>query len=81
LVYGVDHKDVAPGLIASVGMLGVLTMTGFAVDAFTSAHQAKSPVGGVTELRPEGFSLSPVFALAPGPHGSLMGVLGAGGRF
>jgi hypothetical protein len=81
LVYGVDHKDAAPGLIASVGMLGVLSTVGFAVDSFSSARQASSPVGGITELRHGGFSWSPLFALAPGPDGALTAALGARGSF
>jgi hypothetical protein len=80
-VYGVDHDDVAPGLIASVGMLGVLSTVGFAVDAFTSARQATSPVGGITELERDKFSVSPLFALAPSPDGALTAALGARGTF
>jgi hypothetical protein len=76
LVYGADHKDVSPGLIAVTGMVGVLSTVGFAVDAFVSAHQATSPVGGVTELK-----LMPTFALVPGPDGTFTAALGASGRF
>lgn len=81
VVYGADHKDVAPGLIASVGMLGVLSTVGFAVDALTSARQAASPVGGITALERDQFSLSPLLALAPGPDGAWTAALGARGKF
>jgi hypothetical protein len=80
-VSAIENDDVKPGLIASVGVLGVLSTVGFTVDAYASAEQAESPVGVLGAVRPSGPSWAPLLSVAPDRNGGLAASLGVGGRF
>ncbi len=80
-VSAIENDDVKPGLIATVGVLGVLSTVGFTVDAYASAEQAESPVGVLGAARPSGPTWAPLLSVAPERNGGLAASLGVGGRF
>lgn len=77
---GVSDKDVPVGLIALTGIVGAGSLVAFAVDAFNSDADARSPVGQARVHRT--FSLNaPTLLVAPRRDGGVDGLLSIGGAF
>lgn len=77
---GVSDKDVPVGLIAATGMLGAGSLVAFAVDAFNSDADARSPVGQARN--PQTFALNaPTLLVAPRREGGVDGLLSIAGTF
>lgn len=78
---GVADKDVPIGLIAATGILGAGSLVAFAVDAFNSDADARSPVGQA-RTSSQSFALrAPTFLVVPRREGGVDGVLSIGGIF
>ncbi len=78
---GVADKDVPVGLIAATGILGAGSLVAFAVDAFNSDADARSPVGQA-RTSTHSFALrAPTFLVMPRREGGVDGVLSIGGSF
>lgn len=80
LFVGAADKDVPIGLIAATGILGAASVIAFAVDAFNSDADARSPVGQARNAQT--FSLNvPTLTVMPNRSGGVDGLLAIGGAF